>query len=342
MHATADCFCYRWTTSSVRCLDEMLAALVASAATASDPIGCAAPVERKLCTGWDDYRLSDAIRGLLVQQEASAHMQTWPNSLATSVLRERVRDPQPGGFGGAPGTVSAGDRANLEKLNVKLALRLLHDNSVRTPAGSGDWCVLHARVGDMLDCDDRSVGQLLRGDGAPTPAFATPGCPALSLAALDSSHHRAAAGDQNVNSWVRSVPSYDESLRNASFASQCSHVHIFAGASLGCSEGLSNEKSMRYLLELQQHVCSLGFSAELRLGQPPDEDFAAMVRAKAFIGAGGGWANLVAKMREQIHHEAPRQGQTIGKTRTRLHETRDEAAPASRHAAAAAALIPPM
>ena len=51
---------------------------------------------------------------------------------------------------------------------------------------------------------------------------------------------------------------------------------------------------------------------------------------------------ITAKMREQIHHEAPRQGQTIGKTRTRLHETRDEAAPASRHAAAAAALIPPM
>ena len=158
------------------------------------------------------------------------------------------------------------------------------------PADARDvQCAVHVRAGDVIECDDHTVEEMLSKEAPCTPdVFAEGNC--------TSSGHV----------YVRPLQYFTEQFSQPGV--ECDVVTLFAGSQFlnssirhGTEHSCAGrEKSMRYLRAVRSHLCSLGFrTVTMRLGQPPDDDFAALCRSKTFVGSGGGFDELVGLIRNQ-------------------------------------------
>ena len=198
-----------------------------------------------------------------------------PSSLVAAVLRER--DPL------SP------------VANLSLLAELVRNWPVPADV-EGVECAIHVRVGDVIECDDHTLDELLHEETTCT------------------AHVWAEFPCQGVK-YVRPLQYYTSKFEELGMK-QCSNVTIVAGSQWANSshrKGLDDntwidqpcegpEKSIRYLEALRNHLCDLGApSVQLRLGQPPDDDFAILSRSKVYVGSEGGYGSLVTEIRTRLN-----------------------------------------
>lgn len=163
------------------------------------------------------------------------------------------------------------------------------------PPAIEEWCAVHVRTGDVMDCDARSAEEMLN----------TPG-----LSRLRSENDTATMGVcphptlMEQVEYVRTKSYYTEALteQNMSVA-QCNGVlHMFAASQyeLRSPELGAFPKSTKYLRGLRDHLCSLGYTVHVRLGRPPDEDFSILSKSRRFLSSGGGFSRMVGTMRDGL------------------------------------------
>ena len=116
-----------------------------------------APRIPNLFVGLDNYRLADIVYGFSDGCSLRSKVnELYPDSLAARYL-ERARDDP--AFDSCPcGKVRCAKRTNFTLL-AELSEAFLPDGF-----SEEDWCVLHVRTGDVIDCDEQSVDQMLDHD----------------------------------------------------------------------------------------------------------------------------------------------------------------------------------
>ena len=226
------------------------------------------PAER-LFHGWEGYRLGDC----LLQGRCHGMVSAYPDSLAAR-------------------TIAASIAAKDSKTLLSLAASIIR----AWPLGPGvrDSCVIHLRVGDVIDCDAQPLEQLLHtettcmGNVFANPAFLCRG-----------------------ESYVRSLQYYSAQFKRDDLQA-CRTVVVvagshwsntskrtFDGATSSTTPCDSSGKSMGYLAAIRKHLCTLGPShVALRLGQSPDDDLVLMARSRVFIPSGGGFSRLAVRLRD--------------------------------------------
>ena len=229
---------------------------------------------------WEDYRLSDCmtIHHAKLYDTCENLAEEHPSSL---LARYRELDPP------AP---NASVAANLSLL-AELVRHWPLPDGVEERIG----CAIHVRAGDVIECDDHTLDELLHEETTCTEhVWATAPC--------------------SGRTYVRPLQYYTSQFEELGMA-QCNNVMIVSGSQWANSshrqgeEGefvdypcAGPEKSIRYLEALRDHLCHLGApSVQLRLGQPPDDDFAILSRSKVYSGSGGGFDTLISEIRTRLN-----------------------------------------
>jgi hypothetical protein len=135
--------------------------------------------------------------------------------------------------------------------------------------------VIHCRVGDVIEDSTHTVGEHLR----------------LPLAAD--------APGMSPHIYVQPLSYYEEVLLRCPIHIQ--NVRLVAG---GVVRGgnTAGTKSKEYIHKLTTWFESKGLSVQSTLGGNPDEDFVYMCRAQNFVGGGGGFTQLIRRMREKLDY----------------------------------------
>ena len=244
------------------------------------------------------YRLSDMItEGRKTYPDLlQATTESWPKSLVAQYAASSSSD------------------CNISALSDAL-------RSVPVDPVAAEWCVLHLRVGDVIDCDPTPLEAMLRGETSSLRACVllrldptTSGLAAARTCCLAGRVTQSltrwrplladpTCGKQITGHMVYVQPtSYYTEAQQREFAGSCSRVHIVAGVTENRTAeqrraGYTLGKSLAYIRLIREHFCYLGYDVTTRLGRAPDEDFAVMTQSKRYISSGGGFSELVQDVR---------------------------------------------
>ena len=153
------------------------------------------------------------------------------------------------------------------------------------------WCSIHVRVGDVVECEARSVDDILREE---QPSKRHP--------------DRESCGPLPEGfTYVRSRDYYREALRSGAFDG-CDTLHLVPGGLWPARDANASSraadqapKSLAYLSALAADwSCELGFQVELpptASADAPDVDFARLALSRRFLSSGGGYSFLVNTVR---------------------------------------------
>lgn len=243
--------------------------------------------------GGDQYPLSDGVMGW--RSDDRALVSTRHHAPSSSLLARYLHAT--GQFGSLDGAWPQGHA------DVPLLARLT-EYLPRVPLGADSWCVAHVRAGDAIDCDVRSLADLIAGPIAGISRFrVTAGCAERMVTQVNRQRQR----------YVKPVAYYVRALeaQNCTSVLLLAHAHFSPvganrhdalqqpSAEGGILRMPSIRKSVGYLGALGAALCARGVNVTLRTNGGTDADFAVMVRARAFVSGGGGYSKLATIARAE-------------------------------------------
>ena len=173
-------------------------------------------------------------------------------------------------------SIAAAYMASASKGMDLVTLRKVSEDAAR------DTCVVHLRIGDVLDRSDWTLSK-----GRPA------GYRGEDLATI---LHTGYNGD-DAPKGTHGVYGHSLAAYQACFpelrAAGVRIVVLVAGSHTALG---SYRVSAMYIQALARLFEAAGFSAHLRLGQHPDDDFMYMTSSRCFVQGGGGFSQLVARM----------------------------------------------
>ena len=258
-----------------------------------------------LFTGWPDYRLGDVVHRASHAGLGPITLEKYPSSIAS---RYMSLAHGPDNFG------------VLTQLASAFLPREIGED-VRS------WCTLHVRVGDVIDCTDNDIEDMLYAplsktipssqDIAPIGCFGNE--PLGSKGEEDwmkACTQRAPGqlgcpwypGGPHSTVWadsvyVRPVSAYLEELQLAGDTCKRQPVRVVAGFWRNLS---SFERSFTYLRRVREALCLSGFDSVLRVGRPPDEDFAVLSHSAYYVSSGGSFFSTIVKGTRACSRDASR------------------------------------
>ena len=258
---------------------------------------CAYPLSTEsLDTPDCGYRLGDVV----------SYLDHTEDSHTENLLENHERD--------FPGSLAAKCAKECTKVNDFATLaRLVKDVPLGDDA-SKDWCTLHVRAGDVLECSEHSVAKMLANqtvahqqctsgeesndfyDAQGNVRCMRKVCPSDGGSPGDL----ALCSEVYSRKFVRPWAYFDEQARAYLMPANCSELHIFAGSQFQLDPKGHYKKTRHYLQSLQNRFCNMGIASQLHLGGAADVDFATMSRSRVFIGTGGGFSQNLVKVRSEL------------------------------------------
>ena len=205
--------------------------------------------KKKLYTGLTQYRIGDLFymreaRGIKYCGKISCkeyHLINFPNTIASEYMRR------------------TDDEGNYEILHNIVLNTKLKDPSLYVPKNS---CMIHLRIGDVIDESEFTVSQL------------------LEKARLYG----------NLN-YVKPHSYYLEKIEKLKDLG-VKDVLIIAGS----HNDYDLTKSWEYITEIEKLFLNNGFNVMLYTGNHPDDDLILSFRVKYFIASGGGYSDLLSNI----------------------------------------------
>jgi len=242
---------------------------------------------------WYYYCLSDMLKNESARARSDGrklHYKLYPDSLASQYMREAD-----------------------ENWDIDILINLIkkHDRSLRPEK---DELVIHLRVGDVVDGSIYTAKELLEkarpycwgpirlgGRGARGIQTAVGNIEPLALCDEDRHARNPRGRSRSVKEWmyyVKPLSFYEQlfggSLGEGYYAGKrVKKITLVAG---GCQTH-DFTKSKEYIQVIKSLFEKGGFNVQVRLGNPPDDDFVYMCRSEFFIPSGGGFSRLVNDVR---------------------------------------------
>jgi hypothetical protein len=153
-----------------------------------------------------------------------------------------------------------------DESNLDILIDIIKDKIKVT---AEDVIILHLRTGDVIDLDhEHSVRDFLL-----------------------KKNLKYGNGNVYVKNW--------EQIYNCVRKFPSRNIIIISGS----HKDISTTKSCEYIYSIKSMLENNGYSVKLRLGENMDEDFIAMVNAKYFVSAGGGFSDLASKVRQKLNRK---------------------------------------
>lgn len=135
-------------------------------------------------------------------------------------------------------------------------------NEVDKNDEDGAHCMIHVRLGDVIDNDPRSVSDFVRGINEKQGKY---------------------------EGYVKPISYYTAVVKQLPV-----HVKRVVLVSGSHKPTLHPEKSQEYLQHLKNTLQTMGHVVSIRWNHSPDDDFVMLCRAKYVVMSGGGYSQLVA------------------------------------------------
>ena len=210
--------------------------------------------KKKLYTGLNEYRVGDifyykSARGINYCGEITCkeyHLTNFPNTIASEYMRR------------------TDDEGNYEILNNIVLNTTLKDPSLYVPKNS---CMIHLRIGDVIDESEFTVMQLLE----------------------EARLHKFPGG--GGRHYVKPRSYYLEKIEKLKDLG-VKDVTIIAGSHIN----INLTKSWKYITEIEKLFKNNDFNVMLYTGNHPDDDLILSSRVKYFVKSGGGYSIILSEI----------------------------------------------